>query len=67
MAQYPDLAHLVHAVDPSSPERDFAEKVVPYLASVWLDDYCPNSRAPEIVETTVSEFSYLFDFLICSM
>jgi len=61
MANYPDLAHLVHAVDPSSPVADFTEKVVPYLASVWLDDYCRNSRDPDVVETTVSEFSYLFD------
>jgi len=38
MAPYPDLAHLVHAVDPSSSERGFTVMVEPYLVSAWLDD-----------------------------
>ena len=61
MAHYPDLAHLVRALDANSSEPDFTARVVPYLASVWLDDYCRNCRGPEIVETSVSDFSYLFD------
>src|SRR5262249_44542900 len=61
MASYPDLAHLVHAVDLGSPEADFRQKVIPYLSSIWLDDYCSNCRDPDIIETTVSDFSYLFD------
>jgi len=61
MAQYPRLTGLLRAVDPRSPNDGFTKTIVPYLVEVWLDDYSSPSHAPEIVETRVSEFSYLFD------
>ena len=62
MAQYPRLAGLVLAVDPQSAVEDFTRKVIPSLVEVWLDDYTRRSqRKTEIVETSASEFSYLFD------
>jgi hypothetical protein len=62
MAQYPRLAGLAHSVDPCSPDDGFIKNVVPYLVNVWLDDYQTwASHKTEIVETSVSEFSYLFD------
>jgi hypothetical protein len=63
MAQYPQLAALLRAVDPRTSEVAFKTKVVPYLVDVWIDDYT-NTILPlksEIVETTVSDFDYLFD------
>ena len=61
MAQYPELAGLVGTINPRSPDDGFTRKVVPYLVNVWLDDYSRNGHTTKIVETTVSEFSYLFD------
>jgi hypothetical protein len=61
MAQYPQLAGLVRTIDPRSPDDSFTRKVVPYLVNVWLDDYSRKRYTTKIVETTVSEFSYLFD------
>jgi hypothetical protein len=61
MAQYPLLPDLVRTVDPRSPYEGFITKVVPYLVDVWLDDYSRTSHITGIVETTVSEFFYLFD------
>lgn len=61
MAQYPKLTGLLKTIDPRSPDDGFARKVVPYIVDVWLDDYARNGHQSEIVETTVSEFSYLFD------
>jgi hypothetical protein len=62
MAQYLKLEKLVLSVDPRSPSGDFIKKIVPYLVSVWLDDYFISAtQKTHIIETTVSEFSYLFD------
>jgi hypothetical protein len=61
MAQYAGLAGLVGTINPRSPEDGFTRRVVPYLVNIWLDDYSRNGHTTEIVETTVSEFSYLFD------
>lgn len=61
MAQYPQLAGLVRTLDPRSSHEGFIKKVVPYLVDVWLDDYFRTGHTSEIGETTVSEFSYLFD------
>ena len=61
MAQYPRLDGLVPTVDPRSPDQGFAARVVPYLVEVWLDDYARAGQKTDIVETTVAEFSCLFD------
>ena len=61
MAQYPRLAVLLRAVDTRAPNEGFAKKIIPYLVDIWLDDYSLTWHATEIVETSVSEFSYLFD------
>src|SRR4051794_19499291 len=63
LAQYPQLAALLRAVDPRSSEVAFKTKVVPYLIDLWIDDYTGTvlPLKPEIVETTVSGFDYLFD------
>lgn len=61
MTRYPQLAALVRTVDPDSPNQGFTPKIVPYLVEVWLDDYARSRQKTEIVETTVDEFSYLFD------
>jgi hypothetical protein len=61
MAQYPELAGLVRTVASRSPGHGFTTKVVPYLVGIWIDDYAGSNHKTEIVETSVSEFSYLFD------
>jgi hypothetical protein len=61
VAEYPRLEGLLRAVNPRSPNAGFTNKIVPYLVEVWLDDYARTSRKADIVETTVSGFSYLFD------
>lgn len=58
MAQYPQLAGLVPGPT-DGPTR--WSRVIDYLAGVWIDDYCVRSATNDIVETTVSDFSYLFD------
>jgi hypothetical protein len=42
-------------------EAILRERVVPYLVDVWLTDYERFAADSEIVETTVTSFSYLFD------
>ena len=61
MPVYPQLNRLL--VQLTSPVSDevFASRVVPYLTDVWLADYSRSVTASEIVETTTSDFSYLFD------
>jgi hypothetical protein len=61
MPSYARVAVLVGGMAPDTPEDDFLKNVVPRLIDVWLDDYCRTADASEIVETTVSGFSYLFD------
>ncbi len=61
MAEYPELASLMRAVDPEEPEEGFTRTIRPYLTDVWLDDFWSRSRDPEVVETSVADFSYLFD------
>ena len=61
MAEYPKLESLLHAV-PSSGTRDIlTELVIPYLVDIWLAEYTSRATRPDIVETTVDSFSYLFD------
>lgn len=61
MAIYPRLSNLMSAVTSTSPEIGFTRIIVPYLVEVWLDDYARGASAMDVVETTASNFSYLFD------
>ena len=60
MAQYPRLAGLMPTAGQRS-EDAFRNKVTPYLVDVWLDDYSRTAPTADVVETSASGFSYLFD------
>jgi len=61
MASYPRLAHLFAGATTADSDAIFKNRVVPYLLDVWLSDYERVTKASEVVETTVVDFSYLFD------
>lgn len=61
MAQYPQLAGLVSRINGSGPAPTPWSRVIEYLAGVWIDDYCARSKTNDIIETSASDFSYLFD------
>jgi hypothetical protein len=61
MPDYPRLDSLMSHLTTSPVEDAFAAEVIPYLVSVWLDDYDRLSPKNNIVETTTQGFSYLFD------
>jgi hypothetical protein len=61
MAAYPHLAHLMGGATVDDSESVFEQRVIPYLVDVWLRDYERVTQASDVVETTVSGFSYLFD------
>jgi hypothetical protein len=61
MLNYSKFDRLVMGLDPGSSERVFVERVIPALVDAWLDDYTRSSPAPNVVETTVGDFSFLFD------
>lgn len=59
--RYSDLPVLLATIDPGSPEQGFTGVIVPYLTTLWLDNYGRTSASANVVETRVNEFSYLFD------
>ena len=61
MAFYPELPRFVGGVRVAASGQALADRVVPYLVDVWLDDYQRTTRSSEIVETQSAGFSYLFD------
>jgi hypothetical protein len=61
MPAYLRLTQLVAGVTADTSEAIFSTQVVPYLIDVWLTDYERFAGETDIVETTVSSFSYLFD------
>jgi hypothetical protein len=61
MAQYPQLAGLVTRINGRGPAPTSWSRVIEYLVGIWIDDYCARSKTNDIVETSVSDFSYLFD------
>ena len=61
MATYPLLASLIARTTDANSDVLFRNQVIPYLVDVWLRDYERLANAGEIVETTVHNFSYLFD------
>lgn len=57
MASYPRLKDLM-----SAAQHDGRwDEIAAYLVGVWIDDYMTTADATDIVETTDSSFSYLFD------
>jgi hypothetical protein len=61
MATYPRLTGLAQQVTNGSAPNAW-NAVVDYLQDIWLDDYSPvPGSKPDIVETSSSNFSYLFD------
>jgi hypothetical protein len=42
-------------------EAAFRSRVIPFLVDQWLTGYGHDTRDMDVIETTVSRFSYLFD------
>jgi hypothetical protein len=61
MPTYPRLNHMLARMTSANTRAVFDKQVVPYLVDTWLRDYQRLVRKPDIVETSVSAFSYLFD------
>lgn len=60
MAHYPELVNFTNRVSNGMADGAWTS-VVGYLTNVWINDYVTRSKSHEIVETTTSGFSYLFD------
>src|SRR5215510_1406872 len=61
MLAYPRLRELAARIPAGDPQDFLGQQVVPCLIDAWLDDYARSNDASQIVETTTSGFSYLFD------
>jgi len=61
MLAYPRLRELAARIPAGDPQDFIGQQVVPCLIDAWLDDYARSNDASQIVETTTSGFSYLFD------
>lgn len=61
MPAYPELPSLIPCATGDAAQSVLFERVVPYLVEVWLADYRRWTPCNDIVETTSSGFSYLFD------
>jgi hypothetical protein len=61
MLDYPELDVLLLHVTAATAEERMVNEVIPRLVGIWMDDYARSDQAREIVETTVENFSYLFD------
>jgi hypothetical protein len=59
-AHYPKLQHLLGSTT-LAKDGAISPKVIDYLVDQWLAEYGRTSPTSEIVETTASSFSYLFD------
>jgi hypothetical protein len=63
MAVYSDLSRRMLSFDQSSSDDKFTKEVIPYLVGIWLNDYARGGSKMDVVETTTSGFSYLFDIM----
>jgi hypothetical protein len=61
MLAYPRVTPAPAGLAADEAQKFFTMQVVPRLVDVWLSDYERSAKAPDIVETTVTGFSYLFD------
>jgi hypothetical protein len=60
MAHYPELKSFCDRVSNGLTDGVWTS-VVGYLTDVWINDYAARCTSRDIVETTTSGFSYLFD------
>jgi hypothetical protein len=60
MAHYPELDMFSSRITDGLADGTWTN-VVAYLTDVWIDDYISRCKSHEIVETSSSGFSYLFD------
>ena len=61
MERYTRLPQLAAGMTPRNAETVLGASVIPYLVDVWIEDYERSAKDADIVETTSSDFSYLFD------
>jgi hypothetical protein len=61
MPAYLKLNNLMSRLTTASQANPFAVEVIPYLISVWLDDYDRWANRNDIVKATTNGSSYLFD------
>ena len=61
MTNYDRIAIVTKKLSSSASGDELANAVVPLLVDVWLDDYARGNPGKNIVETTVDNFTYLFD------
>lgn len=61
MLTYPRLSGMVQRLTAETAATGFSRQIVPYLVDEWLSDYAGSTETSDIVETSVSGFSYLFD------
>lgn len=61
MLEYKKLKALMANMAHSSSGNLFTAEIVPYLISLWLDDYARITAKNHVIETTTYGFSYLFD------
>jgi hypothetical protein len=61
MLEYPRLDAFLRQITAATSEEKFSNEVIPTLVDMWVEDYSRTAEGPEIIETTVDNFSYLFD------
>jgi hypothetical protein len=58
---YSELTNKMSLVTVDNSEDVFTKDIAPYLVDSWINDYSKSKSNLDIIETRVSEFSYLFD------
>jgi hypothetical protein len=61
MPDYPGLDGFLLRMTAGTSEGVFDKDVIPTLVDIWVEDYTRSVKGSQIVETTVDNFSYLFD------
>jgi hypothetical protein len=61
MPDYPGLDGFLLRMTAETAEGVFDKDVIPTLLDVWTEDYMRSVQDSQIVQTTVENFSYLFD------
>ncbi len=59
--KYAAVCALVHSIQEETSHSVFADRVIPLLVDTWLDEYERATEKTEVVQTTVDDFTYLFD------
>ncbi len=63
MLVYPHLPQLLLGAVAGASDDIIERQVIPYLLDVWVEHYCRTAKNPELVETRVEGFCYLFDLV----